>query len=105
MATQEVGMFEVIQKSMQLLQVEFLYTYNGKSHVSQKSPSIEMGKACLINPKDLSVPNGATLRLKACVGIGPDQTAKEEFIFNQGSNLTAVYSFTDGRLKFIGIRK
>jgi hypothetical protein len=67
---------------------------NGEKHLSGNTGDILLGQTKDVNPDQLGVPDGSIISLYVFVVWGTDNEARQSFIYQKGSNVTAKYTIT-----------
>jgi hypothetical protein len=94
---QEIGFFSLKNDSAFDVYLEAVYSVDGGPNV-RVGPTTGLGypvgKSSTADLGKLGVPNGSVVSLYAVVVAGNNDQAKEQYVFQEGSSVTAKYKIT-----------
>jgi hypothetical protein len=94
---QEIGFFSLKNEGVFDVFLEAVYSVNGGPNV-RVGPTTALGypvnKSSTADLGKLGVPNGSVVSLYAIVVAGNNDQAKEQYVFQEGSSVTANYKIT-----------
>ena len=94
---QEIGFFSLKNEGFFDVYLEAVYSLNGAPNV-RVGPTTGLGypngQSSTADLGKLGVPNGSVVSLYAVVVAGKNDQAKEQYVFQDGSTVTAKYTIT-----------